>query len=267
MKRPEPSWRRWARLARTALRSPRWRPIVHPTASLEIRGGLDYRGGQVRIGPQSRLILGEGVVLAADITIGAGCRVTVGAGSRLSCVSIGVDNRGELDLGEGTIVDPPPDRPASWVIDQGRFVCQERAHLQADLLVRFDGRLTIGRYTGIGYGSEIRCEERVEIGCYGLFSYDVTIHDTNTHSTDWRARRSRIEAGYPFGTGEIAKPETRPVVIGDDVWIGQGASITKGVELGDRSVVGMGTVVPGSSYPPDSLIVAPPPRVIARTRT
>jgi acetyltransferase-like isoleucine patch superfamily enzyme len=213
------------------------------------------------------LVLGDGVVLAADIIIGTGCRVTVGARSRLSCASIRVDNRGELDLGEGTIVDPPPSRPTTWVIDQGRFRCQERTHLQADVLVRFGGILTISRYTGIGYGSEIRCEERVEIGSYGLFSYDVAIYDTNTHSTDWRARRVRIEAGYPVGTGEIAKPETRGVVIGNDVWIGRGACITKGAEIGDRSVVGMGAVVPSGSYPSDSLIVAPAPRVIARSRT
>src|SRR5712691_7144425 len=81
MTRREPSWRRWARLARTAFRSGRWRPMVHPTASLEVRGALQHGDGQVRVGADSHLVLGDGVVLAADIIIGTGCRVTVGAGS------------------------------------------------------------------------------------------------------------------------------------------------------------------------------------------
>ena len=100
--------------------------------------------------------------------------------------------------------------------------------MSTSVLVRFGGTLTIGRYTGIAYDSEIRCEQQVDIGSYNMISYRVCIYDTNTHSTDWRERRKRIEHCYPEGVYEEVKPSTSPVLIGDDVWIGKEVTITKG---------------------------------------
>ena len=53
----------------------------------------------------------------------------------------------------------------------------------------------------------------------------------------------------------------RPVRIGDNVWIGAGVTILPGVTIGDRSVIGAGSLVL-RDIPPDIVAVGSPARVI-----
>ena len=55
------------------------------------------------------------------------------------------------------------------------------------------------------------------------------------------------------------------MTIGDDVWIGGGVSILPGVSIGDRCVIGAGSVV-NRDIPADSLAVGNPCRVIRSLR-
>jgi maltose O-acetyltransferase len=68
----------------------------------------------------------------------------------------------------------------------------------------------------------------VRIGSFTLFGPAVQIYAA-MHPMDAEARRSR-----EFG---------RPVEIGSDVWVGGGALILPGVRIGDRAVIGAGSVV------------------------
>jgi maltose O-acetyltransferase len=70
------------------------------------------------------------------------------------------------------------------------------------------------------------CE--VRIGDFTLFGPAVQIY-TATHPLNAEQRRSR----------EYAKP----IVIGSDVWVGGAAVICPGVTIGDRSIIGAGSVV------------------------
>jgi maltose O-acetyltransferase len=70
------------------------------------------------------------------------------------------------------------------------------------------------------------CE--VRIGDFTLFGPAVQIY-TPLHPMDAMARR-----GAEYG---------RPVAIGADVWVGGGAIICPGVRIGDRAVIGAGSVV------------------------
>jgi maltose O-acetyltransferase len=58
-------------------------------------------------------------------------------------------------------------------------------------------------------------------------------------------------------------PESRPVLIGDDVWIGTRALILPGVTIGSGAVVGAGSVVTGD-IPERCLAVGNPARVIKK---
>jgi maltose O-acetyltransferase len=70
------------------------------------------------------------------------------------------------------------------------------------------------------------CE--VRIGDFTLFGPAVQVY-TATHPMEAALRR----------TQEFAKP----ITIGSDVWVGGGAIICPGVTIGDRSVIGAGSVV------------------------
>ena len=87
----------------------------------------------------------------------------------------------------------------------------------------------------------------VHIGSDVLFGPAAQVY-TATHPVDWRVRRKWIEAALP-------------VKIGSDVWIGGGAIVLPGVEIGDRTVVGAGSVV-NRDLPPDVFAAGNPCRVI-----
>ncbi len=69
---------------------------------------------------------------------------------------------------------------------------------------------------------------KVKIGDFTLFGPAVQIY-TAMHPFDAALRRKE-----EFG---------RPVTIGSDVWVGGGAIILPGVQIGSRSVIGAGSVV------------------------
>lgn len=86
--------------------------------------------------------------------------------------------------------------------------------------------------------------ERISIGERTIVSYFVTIADCDFHPRDPAARRGDAIAIAPGGNPEdVAELRTAPVTIGDDVWIGIGAIVLKGVAIGNGARVGPGAVV------------------------
>jgi len=63
--------------------------------------------------------------------------------------------------------------------------------------------------------------------------------------------------GHGFGP----PPYSKPVTIGDDVWIGCNVTILKGVTIGAGSAIAAGTVV-NKSCPPRSLVAGVPGKII-----
>ncbi|WP_018604409.1 sugar O-acetyltransferase [Uliginosibacterium gangwonense] len=70
-------------------------------------------------------------------------------------------------------------------------------------------------------------------------------------------------AEHPLDAAERAtgKSSARPVEIGSDVWIGGGAIICPGIKIGNRSVIGAGSVVT-HDVPEDVVVAGNPARVI-----
>lgn len=238
---------------------------VHAKGKLSREAGVKLRNATVKVGRDSSLSLEAGVQISnCRLRVGEGCKVVIRKGAVLKDLNFFIQNQSEVLLGEGCIFDGPAELPKIMYIDNGKLIVGEKAHIQSSVVVRFGAELRIGKFSSSGYGSEIVCEERIEIGDFCLFSYDVCIYDTDSHSINSDERRQSIEQGYPFGAHETTKPATSPIIIGNDVWIGKGAAVLKGAKVGDGCIVGMRTVLGRGSYPPGSTIVSDPPRIIVK---
>ena len=85
--------------------------------------------------------------------------------------------------------------------------------------------------------------ERITIGSYVIISNHVTIYDNNNHPTDPELRIKMCESGFYSEMWSWRYSSHKPVVIQDNVWIGEYASILKGVTVGKGSIVASHAVV------------------------
>lgn len=108
--------------------------------------------------------------------------------------------------------------------------------------------LTIGDQVGLS-NSTIVCLRSVRIGDHALIGGDSRIYDTDFHSLDHEMRR---RPGNPGA-------RTAPVVIGQHAFIGGHSIILKGTAVGEKSVVGAGSVVRGN-VPPGQVWTGNPAR-------
>jgi len=88
---------------------------------------------------------------------------------------------------------------------------------------------------------------QVTIGNNTLLGPAVQIY-TATHPINWQERASGLEYA-------------KPVTIGSDVWVGGGAIICPGITIGDRTVIGAGSVVT-KDIPSDVFAAGNPCRVL-----
>ena len=95
------------------------------------------------------------------------------------------------------------------------------------------GKIEIGDYSGLS-AVVISSRVGVKIGKHCNIGGNVRIYDHDFHVLDAIERRS------PRGCEDCNR---KPIVIGDDVFIGANSLILKGVMIGDRSVIGAGSVV------------------------
>jgi acetyltransferase-like isoleucine patch superfamily enzyme len=106
------------------------------------------------------------------------------------------------------------------------------------------GTVKIGSYNWCSLRTQIVCANRVEIGDYCILGRDVFISDTNEHPVD---PEERLKATIVFWSSRNVdryhSVDNSPVIIGNNVWLGERAIILKGVRIGDNSVVAAGSVV------------------------
>lgn len=162
--------------------------------------------------------------------------------------------RGQCDsVGSGFKMEQLP-----YLTGQGRIVLGDNVRFSGKPSIGFNNRaedepeLRIGDGTFIGHGCGFTIGRSIRIGANCLLAGGVQIQDQDGHPLDARRRREH----EPTPAEEI-----RPVLIGDDVWIGSGAIILKGVTIGDRSVVGARAVVT-KDVPADVVVGGNPARVI-----
>lgn len=131
---------------------------------------------------------------------------------------LGLSARGRIVIGENVTI-----------VNSSRF---NRAGINhpTQLVAGQGATLTIGDNTGIS-GAAIFCSNSITIGNHVLIGANCRIYDTDFHPVDFMERRRRRPCS------------TAPIIIEDDVWLGEGVTILKGVTIGARSVIAAGSVV------------------------
>ena len=137
-----------------------------------------------------------------------------------------------------------------------------RSGLVNELVHAADGRAVVmpGFFCDYGVNIHLGARAFVNANCVFLDCAEVRIGDnfqagpgvqllTPEHPLDAVARRGTETA--------------RPIVIGDDVWIGGGAIVLAGVTIGHRSVIGAGSVVT-KDVPSDVVVVGNPAKIVRR---
>lgn len=114
------------------------------------------------------------------------------------------------------------------------------------------GRIEIGDNSGAS-AVAISSRSEIVIGRHVNIGGNVRIYDHDFHAIDATTRRGES------GCEDCA---TKPITIGDDVFIGAQSIILKGVTIGHRSVIGAGSVV--SKDIPADCIAAGNPAVVIR---
>jgi acetyltransferase-like isoleucine patch superfamily enzyme len=89
----------------------------------------------------------------------------------------------------------------------------------------------------------------------------VTIVDSDFHPLDPAQRAMDCEALAPDGHGQRPRVEAKPVIIEDNVWVGFGAAILKGIRIGRGAIVGAGSVVT-RDVPACTFVAGNPARVV-----
>ena len=126
-----------------------------------------------------------------------------------------------------------------------------------------DARVRIGAFTMIN-NVQIICDEEIRIGDYGLISWNVVLMDNYRVPCSIEKRRAYIRAilQNPVRAMDL-QTRAKPIVIGDNVWIGHDSVVLPGVQIGNGSIVGARSVVT-ESIPDLAVAAGNPARVIRR---
>lgn len=143
--------------------------------------------------------------------------------------------------------------------NKDQVILGKNVDLYGCLSVGKKGQIIIGDYTCTSRGSMIQALSKIEIGKFTQIAPDVLIYDSNHLSI---YARDRMVHGLLAEKGISSGNEvTKPIKIGNHVWIGRRAMIFKGVTIGDRSIIAAGAIVT-HDVPPDSVVAGNPAKVV-----
>lgn len=134
--------------------------------------------------------------------------------------------------------------------DNNQIIIENNVRLMGPCKIIMGGNATLH----IKWNAGIRGVEfnlngaNIEVGELCMFSYGVTLRNHDSHKI--------LDAH----TGEIMNP-AKDIVLGRHVWIGQNATILKGCNIGDDSVIGFGSIVT-KSCGPGSVMTGIPAKIV-----
>lgn len=134
------------------------------------------------------------------------------------------------------------------VVNHGRMVIGEKVRLDStaatlELVTETDGTLDVGDHAFLNFGCNIAATELIRIGSYSLLGPYCMLMDNAYHRIEPERRDER--------------PESKPIVLERNVWLGARTIVLPGVTIGEGSCVGAGSVVT-KDVPPRTFVAGVP---------
>jgi acetyltransferase-like isoleucine patch superfamily enzyme len=138
------------------------------------------------------------------------------------------------------------------VINRGRMIIGERVRLDSstsmiDLVADTDGFLEIEASVFINVGCSIGATRHIRIGAGSQLGPQCMLMDNAFHHVEAARRHDR--------------PDSRPIVLEPNVWLGARTIVLPGVTIGQDSVIGAGSIV-NRDVPSGCLAAGAPARVL-----
>jgi acetyltransferase-like isoleucine patch superfamily enzyme len=140
----------------------------------------------------------------------------------------------------------------------GRIILGDDVYISGKIGIAFNAglglapELRVGNHTFIGHQCSFSIAKGITIGDHCLIAGGVSFFDNDGHPMDAIQRRN----GERVGPSDVSS-----VCIGNDVWIGAGSRILKGVTIADHAIVGASSVVT-KDVASDTIVAGNPARVI-----
>lgn len=126
------------------------------------------------------------------------------------------------------------------------------------------GCLRVNDYAKLSIGNDVKlsspvlwAHKNIKIGNHVSIGANTIVMDSDAHALGYINRRN-IDS-------DMKSKIDKDIVIGDDILIGVNCIILKGVHIGDRSIVGAGSVVT-KDVPSDTIVAGNPAKVIKNMR-
>ena len=143
----------------------------------------------------------------------------------------------------------------------GTITIGDHCRIYGRLQTQGNGEIRIGNHCCIYLDTVIGSVESIRIGDCVIISNHVHIYDNNNHPTDPQVRRQMCMAGFDGEDWKWTRSQSAPIVIEDNVWIGEYAAVMKGVTIGEGAVVASHAVVT-KDVPPYTIVAGNPAKVV-----
>lgn len=128
------------------------------------------------------------------------------------------------------------------LLKNGKITLGKKCSIGKDAeIASVSGNVIIGNHVHIGDFCMIIARDKIEIGDNTIFGPHVYVYD-HDHEID------------DNGVAKRSEYKEKPVIIGNNVWIGTNTVILKGTNIGDGCIIGAGSVISGT-IPPHTKVV------------
>jgi acetyltransferase-like isoleucine patch superfamily enzyme len=176
--------------------------------------------------------------VADDAEVRLGGRLVLGLSPEL-------DARSEVDF------EPKTTQRSNVIVrSQGTFETKGWAVIGpgAQVIVAPGGKVTLGKGHICSVDSTVICKGEVSFGDDGGISWGVLVIDSNFH---------------PMFVDEQPVTETKPITVGDHVYVGARSILLKGTNIGSGSIIAAGSIVTGD-IPPNVMAGGAPAKVLRK---